>query len=67
MRSSNKSRRAQPTVTPVSAPYTGGELVKMLSECRLKKKEALITQREYQCDIRPTLLLQLDIEGVSAS
>ena len=71
-RSSNKSRTAQLTVTPVSATYTEEGLAKMLSECRLKKEEALLTQRGSQCHtvsiqeqtsdaVGPTLLLQLHI------
>ena len=40
-RSSNKSRAAQLTATPASVTYTEEELVKMLSECRLKREEAL--------------------------
>ena len=74
-RSSNKSRSAQLAATPASVAYTEEELVKMLSECRLKKEEALRAQNESQCDtiftkeqtsdaVGPTLMLKLQIEGV---
>ena len=44
-RSFNKSRSAQVTATPTSVVYTEEELVKMLSECQLKKEEeALLAQ-----------------------
>ena len=70
------SKSAQVTTTPTADTYTEKELVKMLSECRLKKKEALLTQNESQCDtistkeqindvVGPILMLQLQIKCVS--
>ena len=73
---SNQSRSAQVTATPTTVVYTEEELMKMLSECRLKKEEeALLVQDGSQCStistkeqtsdaVGPTLRLQLHIEGV---
>ena len=63
------------TATPTKVVYTEEELMKMLSECRLKKEEALLAQDGSQCSnistkeqtsdaVGPTLRLRLHIEGV---